>query len=71
MAHPLPDGLKDPRPEWTLWGHVVVEGRSYFLYDLRGGYLATTGEGHGLTNGPVDSLAEAIESVARDVACLS
>lgn len=71
MAHPLPDGLENPRPEWTLCGHAVVDGRPYFLYDLRGSYLATTAGGHGLTDGPVGSLAEAMESIARDVACFS
>lgn len=70
-AHLLPDGLVNPRPEWTLCGHVVIDGRSYLLYDLRGGYLATTAGGHGLTDGPVDSLAEAVEAVARDVSGFS
>jgi hypothetical protein len=66
MAHTLPPHLTDPRPEFTLRGHVEIDDTPFFLYDLRGNYLVTGASGHPLTEWPCDSLEEAIAAIAKE-----
>ena len=66
MAHTLPPHLTDPRPEFTLRGHVEIDDTPFFLYDLRGNYLVTDASGCPLTECPCDSLEEAIAAIAKE-----
>ena len=67
MHQQLPPEISDPRPELTMCGYMVLEDCLYFLYDLRGNYLATDSNGNPLTNVPSDTLSDAIAAIAAQL----